>query len=153
MGNRFNRKHGLSKTRIYRIYNNMKSRCYKEYSKSYKDYGGRGIKICDEWLGEDGFTNFYKWSIENGYKDFLTIDRIDNDKNYSPCNCRWSTRNVQNNNSRHVHMIEYCGEVKSISEWSKIKMISRNTIIKRLKMGWSIEKALNTPVMKNYSRK
>lgn len=146
-------RHGLSRTRLYRIYNNMKSRCYKSYAKEYEDYGGRGISICDEWLGRIGFINFYKCAMEHGYDDKLTIDRIDNDKNYEPGNCRWVTRLIQNNNSRHANLIEFNGEKHSIAEWSRIKGISQNTLAKRIKMGWCIEKVLNSPINKAFSRK
>lgn len=144
-GNKYNLKHGKSHTRLYQIYNNMKSRCYKSYAKEYENYGGRGISICEEWLGENGFAHFYDWSMSNGYSEDLTIDRIDNDKNYSPDNCRWASRFIQNNNSRHVNFIELDGEVHSISEWSRIKNLNRNTIVKRLRLGWNVNDALNKP--------
>jgi hypothetical protein len=146
MGNIRNRKHGLSNTRLYRIYNNMKSRCYKIYAKEYNHYGGRGINMCDEWLGENGFINFYNWAINNGYTDELTIDRINNNGNYEPSNCRWISMFVQNNNSRHTKLIQCDGEVHSVSEWARIKNISRSTITKRIKLGWDIYKALNSPI-------
>jgi hypothetical protein len=76
----------------------MKERCYNKTSPRYEDWGGRGITICDEWL--EDFINFYNWSIENGYEEGLSIDRIDNDKNYTPNNCRWVTQYVQNLNRR-----------------------------------------------------
>lgn len=82
--------YGLSKTRLYRIWHNMKARCYKEYDRKYKYYGGKGIKICDEWLND--FKCFYDWSMENGYTEELTIDRIESSKDYCPENCRWVTR-------------------------------------------------------------
>ena len=153
MGNRYNKSHGLSRSRLYRIYNDMKSRCYKIYAKEYQNYGGRGIEICEEWLGENGFLNFYNWAMENGYSNELTIDRINNDKNYEPSNCRWVTRLVQNNNSRHANFIEFNGEKHSISEWARIKGMSRNTMVKRIKLGWDIEKVLNSPVNESFSRK
>ena len=92
--------HGLSKTRIYRIYSGMKSRCLNENYHAYKHYGGRGINICDELLGGNGFQDFYDWSMENGYADNLTIDRKDNYKGYSPDNCRWVTQETQARNKR-----------------------------------------------------
>lgn len=94
MGNRYNKKHGHSNSRLYRIYNNMKSRCYRKYAKEFENYGGRGIRVCNEWLGEDGFINFYNWAYSHGYSEELNIDRINNDGNYEPDNCRWVTMMV-----------------------------------------------------------
>ena len=74
----------------------MKARCYNKSCCNYKYYGARGIKICDEWLGKDGFNNFLKWSIDNGFKKELSIDRINNNGDYKPNNCRWTTKSIQN---------------------------------------------------------
>lgn len=94
-----NQTNGLWNTRIYNIWRNMKGRCYNPKSyKNYKHYGGRGIKVCDEWLND--FKSFYNWSITHGYRDDLTIDRIDVNGNYEPSNCRWITMQEQNRNKR-----------------------------------------------------
>lgn len=96
-------KHGLNESRIYATYHNMKDRCTNPNCKAYKNYGGRGIKICDEWLGENGFINFYNWAISNGYDDSLTIDRVDIDGNYEPNNCRWITKSLNTALSNKSH--------------------------------------------------
>jgi hypothetical protein len=85
-------KHNLRHTRLYTIWSGMRSRCYNPNATKFELYGSRGIKICDEWLGENGFVNFYNWAMSHGYEEHLTIDRIDSDKNYCPENCQWLTR-------------------------------------------------------------
>lgn len=85
-------KHGMNRTKIYSVYANIKYRCYNENHHEFYNYGGKGIRMCDEWLGENGFSSFYKWALDNGYKDGLTIDRIDENGNYEPSNCQWITR-------------------------------------------------------------
>lgn len=140
-----NYKHGLRYTRLYRIWLQMKNRCFNSKTSRYSDYGGRGITVCDEW--KDDFKAFYDWSISHGYADDLTIDRIENDGDYSPDNCRWATTYEQANNSRHCHYIEYKGEVHSLSEWSRILGVSSHLLSNRINVyGWSIEKAFETPI-------
>ena len=108
--------HGKRGTRLYNVYANMKSRCCNPNNNRYDSYGGRGIAICKEWL--DDFQNFYDWSMQNGYADNLTIDRIDVNGNYEPSNCRWVTMESQSNNQRKTIWVEICGEKKSLKQWT-----------------------------------
>lgn len=141
-----NKSHSMAKTRIYRIHSQMKGRCYRKSCPNYESYGGRGITVCDEWIGEDGFINFYNWSINNGYSDELTIDRINNDQGYYPENCRWVTAKKQANNTRSTVFLSYNGETKTASEWSEITGIRRDTITRRKRDGWTDEQCLTIPV-------
>ena len=142
-----NKTHGMSRTRIYRIWQGMRSRCYYENNKYFVNYGGRGITVCDEW--KEHFEPFYEWAMSNGYSDNLTLDRIDNDKGYSPSNCQWATRTVQMNNTRMNRFLEYKGEIHTVSEWSRILNIPYYILDGRLNnYGWSVEKTFETPIQK-----
>lgn len=145
---RRNTTHGKSGERIYIIWVGMRNRCYKEREEGYKWYGARGISVCDEWLGEDGFQNFYNWSMSHGYRDDLSIDRIDVNGNYEPSNCRWATRKEQGNNTRKNKYITYNGETHTMSEWSDILGINYSVIRTRLRIGWSVEDALSKEIAK-----
>ena len=134
-------KHGMKNTKIYYVWKAIKKRCENPNDTAYKNYGGRGIKVCDEWKND--FTSFYNWSIKNGYKEGLSIDRIDNNGNYEPLNCRWATRIEQGRNTRKNRFIEYNGEKHCISEWSSLLGIKQRKIYDRLKKGWSIEKVFS----------
>lgn len=134
---------GLSTSRLYRILQGMKVRCYNKNDKSYKDYGGRGISVCKEWL--EDFAAFYNWATRNGYKENLSIDRIDVNGNYEPANCRWATAKEQANNRRSSMLITWNGETKTASEWCKERGWNRHIIPERLRKGWSLEKAMTTP--------
>ena len=133
-------KHGQSYTRLYSIWIGMKQRCYYPKHKHYDRYGGRGIRVCAEWV--DCFEQFYSWSMENGYKEELTIDRINVDCDYSPNNCRWASYKTQNNNTSKTRMLSLNGQVHSVQEWSELTGIPYSTITGRLQRGWTIEKAL-----------
>lgn len=146
-----NYKDGRTNTRLYRIYNNMKNRCYNERSNSYKNYGGRGITVCDEWKND--FKAFYDWAITHGYRDDLSIDRIDNDKGYSPDNCRWVTNYVQSNNTRRNNLITLNGETHTLKEWADHFGISEKTVRDRLKRGWSVGKSFTIPPNTKYRKK
>ena len=135
------RTHGKSNTRIYRIWKDMKRRTVNPNRQNYDRYGGRGISVCAEWC--DDFETFYQWSMQNGYQDTLEIDRIDNDKSYSPENCRWVSKIVNANNRACSRKITYLGETKTIAEWSKILGISYTKLIYRINAGWSLDRAFS----------
>lgn len=142
-------------SRLNYIYKNMKQRCYNTKCKAYKNYGGRGITICDEWLDESivtrqwtkGWFAFKQWALSHGYNDTLTIDRIDNSKGYSPENCRWTTPKEQSNNTRMCHYVVYKGQRMTISQWCDKLNLDYNMIKQRIgHYHWSAEKAFETPV-------
>lgn len=134
--------HGEGKTRLYRIWADIKTRCLNKTCKEYKDYGGRGITLCAEWIH---FETFKHWAVNNGYNDSLTIDRIDNNASYSPTNCRWATVKEQNRNQRSNRVIQG----KCLAEWAEISGINYNTLRHRLRKGWPFEKAVSTPTLKH----
>lgn len=142
------RKHGMSDSRLFRIWANMLSRCTNPNTSYYKRYGGRGIKVCDEWNGEDGSTNFINWALKNGYEHRLTLDRINNNGNYEPSNCRWITNKAQQRNKSTNKLLTLNGETHCVCEWSEKIGISTNTLNQRLNRGWSVEKTLTTPIKK-----
>lgn len=116
-----NTTHGLSNTRIYSIWCGMKKRCYNPQSKAYTTYGSKGITLCDEWKND--FLSFYQWAMSNGYSDVLTIDRIDNEKGYSPENCRWTTHSEQQCNRTNNVFVVYKGKKITLSELSQLTNI------------------------------
>lgn len=142
--------HGLTfKTPLYVVWVGMKQRCYYAKNKCYKDYGGRGIVVCDEWRTD--FISFYNWALTNGYKDGLTIDRIDNDRGYGPTNCRWVTIIKQSRNKRSNRLLNYNGDTKPLVEWCEILGLKYSTINARLnKYHWPVERAFNNPT-KNHN--
>lgn len=116
-------------------------RCYRKTHRHYSLYGGRGITICEEWHNP---TTFVEWG-KKGYQPGLTIDRRDNDGNYEPGNCRWITMKEQGNNRRDSRKITFRGQTKTVTQWSMICGVDRAALYYRIKVGWPVEKALETP--------
>ena len=141
--------HGMSGSKISFVHNSMNERCYNKNAQSFHNYGGRRITVCDEWKGREGFENFLKWSLENGYREGLSIDRIDVNGNYEPSNCRWITQKEQSNNTRMNKILEYNGEKHTAKQWAEILGIPYKRLMKRLYSGWSVERAFEMHKMKN----
>lgn len=138
--------HGDSKKSIYNVWHGMVNRCRNPILKVYPRYGGRGIKVCEEW--HDYFI-FKEWAMNNGYDESLTIERKDNNGNYCPENCAWVTMKQQQNNKSNSHRITYNGQIKTITEWGDVLGISAITLRSRIiKCGWSTEKAFSAPIRK-----
>lgn len=143
--------HGFNNTRLYTIFRGILKRCYVKTNKAYKNYGGRGITVCDEWLLDR--SKFFQWAVSNGYNENLTIERIDNSRGYSPDNCKWITNTEQQSNKRSNHLVTYKGETHTVTEWERMLGMNHNTLLSRLsKYHWSVEKAIETPV-KQYNWK
>lgn len=142
--------HGKSHSRLYRIWNAMKQRCANPNTISYKYYGEKGIVVCDAWC--NSFQAFYDWAMANGYADSLSIDRIDNDGNYCPENCRWATIAEQQNHTSYNQQYTYQGETLNVMQWAKKTNISANMLYKRLLRGWDIERALNTKKLRKWGK-
>ena len=145
-------KHGYARTKLDYLYYGMKRRCYNTKCQDYPLYGGRGIKMCEEWLKNR--KTFFEWAIDNGYSidsTYMqcTLDRIDVNGNYEPSNCRFVDITTQCNNRRSNHLITFNGETHNLKEWGEITGLRPSTISKRIKDGWSIEKALTHKLMKN----
>lgn len=133
------------KNRLYAVWVSMKQRCTNPKHPQWAGYGGRGIAVCEAWSAD--YPTFRTWSQENGYTDGLTLDRIDNDKGYSPENCRWVTRLVNNNNTRTNHRIEAFGEEQTLAQWSRDPRcrVGRITLLTRIRRGWDAERAISAP--------
>ena len=137
--------------RLQHIYYQMKQRCYDKNNPLYKHYGQRNITICKEWL--NNINNFLNWALKNGYKNDLTIERIDVDGNYEPNNCKWITKTQQGYNKTNTISYTFQGETKCLSEWCKIYDIDYHIVYKRLKRGNDIKQALTKPIDKKYRNK
>lgn len=143
--NNGNYKHGGKGTKLYEVWYSMRRRCNCPKSSNYKHYGGRGIKVCEEWNTD--FSIFQKWAFDNGYVEGLSIDRIDNNGNYEPLNCRWATLKEQANNQRNTLKIEYKGTTKTLHQWADCLGIKACTLYYRIfKLNWDIERAFTQKV-------
>lgn len=131
-------KHGLTNTRLYKIWKGMRQRCNSIQHKDFKNYGARGIKISPLW---DNFKTFYDWAISNGYKHGLSLDRINNDGNYEPSNCRWVTASIQQRNKR-CKRLTFKGKTHTIAEWASILNVSNSCIRERIKRKLPLELVL-----------
>ena len=144
-------KHGLRHHKLYHVWAGLKDRCSNSKNKAYNHYGNRGITVCEEW--REDYSKFYIWAIENGYAEDLTIDRIDNNKGYTPDNCQWVDMKTQANNKRSNCIITYNNETKTLTQWAEQLDMKFDTLKCRLyKYGWSVERAFTTPVRKRTSK-
>ncbi len=140
---KYNKTHGESRTRLYHIWGNMINRTTNKNNNDYKNYGGRGIAVCEEWKD---FLTFKEWALGNGYSEELTLDREDNDKGYYPSNCRWADWDTQNNNKQQSTKYKYKGKIQTVDKWAKEFDINRGTLVGRLKRGLTIAEAIETPI-------
>lgn len=134
--------HGKTKTPEFKSWQNMKDRCLNKRSSMFHYYGGRGVAVCQRWMK---FENFLK-DMGARPSNEHSLDRIDNNGNYEPKNCRWATHIEQHNNQRGIKLIKYRGEIKTRSQWARIFRIKVTTFDERLKRGWTLHKSLNHPV-------
>lgn len=150
-------KHRGIDDRLYKVWANMKARCHNPNHTSFSDYGGRGIKVCSEW---DDYSAFRDWALANGYNananyGECTIDRINNDGDYTPDNCRWVDMSVQRTNTRtpsNARLIEYNGKTKRLCEWATITGLKPSTLGERLRRGWNVSDALTEPLVPKTAR-
>lgn len=141
-----NRRHGLSQSFIFHRWWQMQERCYNKKNQRYKRYGGRGIRVCKRWRGDNGLQNFVE---DMGFPSTRnhTLDRKDNNGNYTPDNCRWTTAYVQARNTSNARQITWKRQTHCLAEWEEITGISRFRIASRLHRGWSVSRTLSTPVL------
>lgn len=142
-----------NKKRLYSIWRKINQRCFDKTCEAYSNYGGRGITICKEWQNLGGFYSFVIWALNNGYNPELTIDRINNNGNYEPYNCRWATKLEQANNKRKNRFLTAFGETDTMSNMARKYDVNVDCLWSRLNAGWNVEKALSTTVRKGNYRK
>lgn len=139
--------HGYSQLPIYRVHKDMEARCYDCRELNFHNYGGRGIYLAEEWLGKEGRIRFCEWALDNGWKQGLEIDRIDNNGPYAPWNCRFVTRQKNCWNKRNNFRVEFAGDKYVVDELMQIlnSTVTRNTVIERMNRGWEVEHAFTAP--------
>ncbi|AGY48651.1 HNH endonuclease [Bacillus phage Spock] len=151
--------HGMSGTRLYTIWKNMKQRCYNPKRDFYYLYGAKGIKVWEEW---HDFVPFMEWSMSNGYEEHLVIDRIDSDGDYTPDNCHWVTESYNSIKAVEKRIgtdvkgnvaVEYNGETKTLKEWAEEYSITYKVLYNRVRHGWEFSKALSKPIVTRNRRK
>lgn len=142
-----------SDSKLYNTWASMKNRCHNSKSDNYKNYGMRGITVCDEWV--DNYSEFKRWALDNGYNESggrnCSIERIDVNGNYSPENCKWATAKEQMNNTRRNTFVEYDGKRMSLAQWADYLGINYSSFMSRFDRGWSMERIANTPI-RHYKR-
>ena len=144
--------HGEAKTRLHNIWLKMRGRCANPTDPAYPRYGGRGIKVCEEW--EASYERFAEWARSNGYQGDLTIDRIDNDGNYKPSNCRWASYAEQNRNYGRNRPVNYRGRSVLVCDLAEEVGLPQDILKNRIfRYGWSVEEAVSTPVLKKGQRR
>jgi hypothetical protein len=144
-----NKTHGMRRTRLYNTWTQIKQRCINENNDRYEEYGGRGIKVCKEWI--ESFEVFKEWALKNGYRNDLSIDRIDVNGNYEPVNCKWSTQIEQQRNKRNNHYFDINGITKTVAEWAEISGVPYKTLQRRIDTGCKKEDLLR-PVNYHWKR-
>lgn len=144
--------HGMFGTRIYHTWQSMNARCSNPNHKNWPRYGGRGIRVCDEWRD---FIAFHSWAIKNGYAENLTIERINNDRGYCPENCCWATIATQSRNKSSNHFVTAFGETRVLKDWlnDSRSVVNPGTARHRFKKGWTMEDAILTPLLRNRDKK
>jgi hypothetical protein len=147
-----NTRHGLSSHKLFKVWSGIKYRCYREKSEGFKNYGMRGIRMCEAWLMS--FKSFYDWAVSNGWKKGLTVERIDNDGDYSPENCVLATMRVQSRNCRRNRHITYHGKTMPLICWCDELGLKYDIVSQRLNaLKWTVEMAFERPVRKLPKRK
>lgn len=135
--------HGETHTILYQLWSSVRNRCNNPNAQKYARYGGRGIEVCEEW--DSSYQSFRDWCLKNGYKDGLTIERMDVNGNYCPENCVFASQKVQQNNRTNNHLLTYEGETHTMAEWADILGLPYKMLEHRINRGWTVEDAFTIP--------